>query len=124
MGYRILVVDDSPVLRLMLQEMLESFGHEVVAQADTGAAGIQSYRETKPDLVTLDISLPDQDGLSVLKELRKLDPQVRAIIITGNDQRKLQEQAAALKALGILRKPFDVEQLGALLEKIAPSMNK
>lgn len=122
MGYRILIVDDSPVLRIMLGEMLRGLGHTVVAEADTGAAAVKAYQEHKPDLVTLDISLPDADGISVLKDLRRVDPRARVLIVTGNDQKKILEQATALKALGLLRKPFDEDELSALLEKIAPSI--
>ena len=89
MAFKILVVDDSPVLRLMLQEMLESLGHQVIAQADTAAGALQAYKEHKPELVTLDVSLPDGNGLTVLKELRRIDPFAKVIMITGNDQKHL-----------------------------------
>ncbi|MBI5242584.1 MAG: response regulator [Elusimicrobia bacterium] len=124
MSYRILIVDDSPVMRLMLQEMLESLGHEIVGQADTAAGAFKTYKELKPDLVTLDISLPDADGLSALREIRKADPFARVLIITGNDQKKLQDQALQLRAAGVLRKPFDVDDLAGQIEKIASSMRR
>lgn len=124
MGYRILVVDDSPVLRIMLQEMLQSLGHEIVGEADCGEAAVTKYKETKPDLVTLDVSLPDINGLEVLRRLRKLDLGVQAMMVTGNDQKAIDKEAAALKALAVLRKPFDEGELKALLEKIAPKIKK
>ncbi|HAH07450.1 MAG TPA: two-component system response regulator [Elusimicrobia bacterium] len=118
MAFKILVVDDSPVLRLMLQEMLESLGHQVIAQADTAAGALQAYKEHKPELVTLDVSLPDGNGLTVLKELRRIDPFAKVIMITGNDQKHLHEEALQLKALAVLRKPFDADDLAAILERI------
>lgn len=124
MGYRILVVDDSPVLRIMLQEMLLSLGHEIVGDADCGEAAVNKYKETKPDLVTLDVSLPDINGLEVLRRLRKFDLGVQAMMVTGNDQKAIDKEAAALKALAVLRKPFDEGELKSILEKIAPKIKK
>jgi len=122
MSYRILVVDDSPVLRVMLQEMLRSLGHEVIAEASSAAEALQAFSEHKPDLVTLDISLPDKDGLTVLKELRRIDPGVKVLIVTGNDQKGLEADAMALKALGVLHKPFDASELAAMFEKLAAKL--
>ncbi|MFA5137831.1 MAG: response regulator [Elusimicrobiota bacterium] len=118
MGYRILVVDDSPVLRIMLQEMLQSLGHQVIAEAASAAEAIQAFRAHKPDLVTLDISLPDKDGLTVLKELKRIDINAKVLIVTGNDQKALEADAVALKALGVLHKPFDSDELASMFEKL------
>ena len=74
MGYRILVVDDSPVLRIMLQEMLTAMGHEIVGDAETGAGALKAFREKKPELVTLDVSLPDMNGIEVLRKMKQIDP--------------------------------------------------
>ena len=71
MPYKVLIIDDSPVLRIMLSEMLKTLGHTVVAEADSAASGLKAYKEMKPDLVTLDISLPDENGLQVLEKLRR-----------------------------------------------------
>lgn len=119
MPYKVLVIDDSPVMRVMLCEMLKSLGHMVVGEADSGASGLRLFKETKPDLVTLDISLPDENGLQVLAKLRRADPTARVIIVTGNDQRVIKDQAMALKALGVLCKPFEERELAAMLETAA-----
>jgi two-component system chemotaxis response regulator CheY len=118
MAFRILVVDDSPVLRLMLQEMLEALGHQVIAQADSVASAIQAYKDNRPDLTTLDISLPDGDGLTALKEIKRIDPSSKVIVITGNDQKKLLEQVLQLKAVGVLRKPFDADDLAGIIDRV------
>src|SRR5438552_2289354 len=119
MGYRVLVVDDSPMYRILLQEMFELLGHQVVGEADCAAAALREYQKLKPDLITLDISLPDSDGLSVLKELRQMDPAVNALVISGNDQDKILARARDLGALDILDKPFKKEKLASVLEKLA-----
>jgi len=117
MALKILIIDDSPVLRIMLQEMLESLGHEVVGTADSGEGGLKAFKELKPDLTTLDISLPDKNGLEVLQLMRRTDPTAKVLVVTGNDQKTLEDQAARLKALGVLHKPFDEEELSAFLQK-------
>ena len=124
MGYRILIVDDSPVLRIMLQEMLEALGHEIVAEAENGEAAVKAFREHKPDLVTLDVSLPDINGLEVLQKLRRFDPAAKVLMVTGNDQKAIETRALALKALGVLRKPFDETDLRKILEKYASFIKK
>jgi len=118
MAHRILVVDDSPVVRLILQDMLEALGHKVVAQAESAAGAIAAFREGKHDVVLLDISLPDGEGLSVLREMRQIDPSARVFIVTGNAQKALREQAIESGALGLLQKPFDAKELAALLGQI------
>lgn len=117
MPYKVLIVDDSPVLRIMLGEMLKSLGHTIVGEADSGAAGLKAYKEKKPDLVTLDISLPDENGLQVLEKLRRSDPAAKVLVVTGNDQKAVEDKALSLKAVGVLHKPFDEGELSAMLEK-------
>lgn len=117
MAYKVLIIDDSPVLRIMLGEMLKSLGHTIIGEADSAASGLKAFRELKPDLVTLDISLPDENGLQVLEKLRRLDPAARVIVVTGNDQKSIVDKAMSLRALGVLHKPFDEGELQAMLEK-------
>lgn len=124
MGYRVLVIDDSPVLRIMLTEMLKSLGHDIVAEGENGKDGIEKYRSLRPELVTLDISLPDMNGLEVLERLRKIDAGAKVLIVTGNDQKAVEQKALALKALAVLHKPFDEGELRATLDRIAPSLAK
>lgn len=119
MGYRILIVDDSPVLRIMLQEMLESLGHDIVGEAENGETAISKFRELKPELVTLDVSLPDINGLEVLQKIRRIDVGAKVLMVTGNDQKAIETKALALRALGVLRKPFDEGELKAMLEKVS-----
>lgn len=124
MGYRILVVDDSPVLRIMLQEMLTALGHEIVGDAETGAEALKVFREKKPELVTLDVSLPDMDGLEVLRKIKQIDASARVLMVTGNDQKSLETQAKSLRALGVLHKPFDEGELKSTIERLGPKISR
>lgn len=124
MGYRILVVDDSPVLRIMLQEMLTALGHEIVGDAETGVEALKVFREKKPELVTLDVSLPDMNGLEVLRKMKQIDASARVLMVTGNDQKSLETQAKSLRALGVLHKPFDEGELKSTIERLGPKISR
>jgi len=83
MPLRILVVDDSLITRALLREFAEGCGHEVV-EAETMQEALDAYRAQKPDLVTLDLSLADTDGLSVLKAIRALDETARVLLLAAD----------------------------------------
>ncbi|MBI5244898.1 MAG: response regulator [Elusimicrobia bacterium] len=114
MAYKILIVDDSPLSRVMLREMLESLGHRVVGEADSGQGAIDGFLKLKPDVMTLDISLPDMDGIQVLRNIRLKMPRARVILVTGNDQKKIHDQAEQLKAPQVA-KPFTMQALSDAL---------
>lgn len=111
MALRVLIVDDSPATRFMLRDVIEADGHQVVAEAETVDAAVAAYREHRPDVVTLDLSLADGDGLTVLRSLRQLDAQVKVLVITGNAQQKVMEEIAAAGACGVLPKPIDFDRV-------------
>ncbi len=120
MGKNIFVVEDLPMMRELLTMTLESLGHVVVGFADNGKEAIANYGKHNPDLMTLDISLPDMDGLFVLKEIRLKHPQAKILIVTANDQKMLQKQALAMGASGVLLKPFVIDDVSAALAKLFP----
>lgn len=114
---RVLVVDDSVLMRTMLREVLESLGHRVAAEAASGAEALTALASS-PDLMILDISLPDMDGLRLLETVRVKSPRLPVLIVTGNDQAAVRRRALALKAVAVVRKPFDSEELAAALKKV------
>ena len=120
MGKNIFVVEDLPMMRDLLTTTLEGLGHTVVGFAENGKDDIANYAKHNPDLMTLDISLPDMDGLFVLKELRLKHPQAKILIVTANDQKMLQKQALLMGASGILLKPFVVDDIKAALAQVFP----
>ncbi|MEI7463512.1 MAG: response regulator [Candidatus Taylorbacteria bacterium] len=73
MGKRMLLVDDAAFMRRMLKQVLTELGHEVVGEASNGADGIAQYLKLKPDAVTMDVTMPDVDGLTALKHIRQID---------------------------------------------------
>lgn len=115
---RILVVDDNEVIRMMLVMLLQKLGHTVVAEAADGITAVAAFTAHRPDLVTLDISLPDINGLEVLRRIRAGDPAAKVIVITGNNSAVLDKDARAGGALKVLLKPFDFASLRALLNDL------
>jgi two-component system chemotaxis response regulator CheY len=118
MGLRVLLIDDSPLTRALIGDMLDAVGHQVVGEAETGQAGIDAYKQLKPDVTTLDVSLPDMDGITVLTELKRIDPAARVVLVTGNDQNRLRETADRFKVL-FLAKPFSIADLKKTVETAA-----
>ena len=115
---RVLIVDDSPVIRALLQDMLEALGHQVVGEADKVQEAIDAYKATRPDLVALDVSLTDGDGLTVLRGIRAASPAAKVVMITANDHAQLREEAAAAGAAGFLAKPFNAQEIAAALSRL------
>lgn len=121
MGKRIFIVEDLPIMRDLLCGIYESLGHHVVGTAENGHDAISEYPKYMPDLMSLDISLPDMDGLAVLKEIRTKYSQAKVLIVTANDQKVLEDRAVALGAFGVLLKPFTIDSVTETLSKLWPA---
>ena len=108
---RFLVVDDNFIARAMLRAMLEAKGHQVVAEAEDLTGTLKAYETDKPDIVTLDLSLAKEDGITILKALRQKHKQAKVLIISGNDQKKIKDTIFAEGALGFIVKPVQMDEL-------------
>lgn len=117
---RVIVVDDETFIRQVLTRMLERLGLEVVAVAESGAGVLELYEAHAPDLVVMDIAMPEIDGLTTLGRLRERHPQARVVICTSFSSDKYTRQAAELGAAGFLNKPFDLATIRSKLEALFP----
>ena len=111
MKKRILIVDDSFYMRTMLKNMLTDAGYEVVGEAPNGQTALELAKETKPDLVTLDVILPDNTGLDVLKGIKKDQPDMNIIIVSAVGQEVIVHEAIENGALAYIVKPFSEEKV-------------
>ncbi len=100
----------------MLKSMLETLGHSVIGEAGTAEDAMAAYDKVKPEAVTLDLSLARGNGLEVLKGLRGKGATAQILVISGNSQKRVQEELAAQGASGFLCKPFNLEELAAALK--------
>ncbi|MBI5239865.1 MAG: response regulator [Elusimicrobia bacterium] len=120
MALRMVVVEDNLLTRELIKEMIECLGHQVVAETDDLATTMAAYQQHKPDGLTIDLSLPKEDGLTILKALREADPNVRAIIVSGNSQARIKEEVLKAGAVDLLPKPIEMATLRACLGKVFP----
>ncbi|MDD3853848.1 MAG: response regulator, partial [Syntrophomonadaceae bacterium] len=86
MGKRVLIVDDAAFMRMMIKDILSKNGYEVVGEAENGHVAIEKYKELKPDLVTMDITMPEMDGIAAVKEIRDFDSSARVIMCSAMGQ--------------------------------------
>lgn len=112
-GAKILLCDDSKLALMKLRKVFEEIGLEIAGVHQSGPDVIEDYRQRagEIDLVSLDLVMPGMDGLEVLAELRKLDPEARVLILSSIVQSEIEQKAFALGAAGVLEKPFDVERI-------------
>ncbi len=116
----ILVIDDEPAMRQMIRGILESASYRVI-DAPNGAIGLALFREQRPGLVITDILMPEKDGIEAVKEMRKIDPEVLIIAISGGGRAKYMNFLEAAKAFGAaesLAKPFRRDQLLAAVASV------
>lgn len=118
MSKRIMIVDDTAVMRLMLRHLLEKNGYEVVAEAATGIEAVDQYVVYKPDLVTMDFTMPDMDGISAVKEIIKIDPKAKIIMCSAMGQMDKVKAAIIAGARNFLVKPLQPEKVLAAIEKL------
>ena len=114
----ILVVDDSFYMRTMLKNILTDAGHNVVGEAPNAEVAIKLVKELNPDLVTLDVILPDNTGLEVLKIIKEQVPDMKVVMVSAVGQNMIVEEALSLGALDYIVKPFSEEKVTSALEKI------
>ena len=114
---KILIVDDSPITRAMIADFLQMSGHQVAGEAENKVQALAAYVAKKPDLVTLDLSMGEDDGFTVLKGLREIDPQARVVIVSANTQQDIYDQLLQQGAKGFVTKPFTLEELNTAVAK-------
>ncbi|MGE5417127.1 MAG: response regulator [Acidobacteriota bacterium] len=111
MSKRILIVDDAAFMRMMIKDILTKNGFVVVGEADNGANAIEKYQELKPDLVTMDITMPEMDGIAAVREIKKVDPSARIIMCSAMGQQAMVIDAIQAGAKDFIVKPFQPERV-------------
>lgn len=115
---RILIVDDAKFMRLTLTNILKKANHEVVGEADNGAKAVELYRQFKPDLVTLDITMPEMSGTEALKEIRREFPDAKVIMCSAMGQQKMVVEAIEAGAKDFIVKPFDENRVTDAINRV------
>ena len=115
---KLLIVDDSAIIRQAIQKHLKDFDIDVVGTAEDGKIALEVYEKTRPDIVTLDITMPEMDGLTVLEEMLKIDKDVKVMVVTALSDKSTGLKAIKLGAKSFLPKPFTPEKLRASFERL------
>lgn len=115
---KVLITDDATFMRFSLKTMLERNGFEIIGEAENGAIAIEKYKNLKPDIVTLDITMPIMDGLEALKQIKALDKNAKIMMISAMGQETIVREAIILGAVGFVVKPFNEETIIKAFKKL------
>ncbi|CDQ40104.1 MULTISPECIES: response regulator [Virgibacillus] len=117
MANRILIVDDAAFMRMMIKDILTKNGFEVVAEAQDGGEAVEKFEDVLPDLVTMDITMPEKDGISALKEIKAKHPNAKIIMCSAMGQQAMVIDAIQAGAKDFIVKPFQAERVIEAIQK-------
>jgi two-component system chemotaxis response regulator CheY len=117
-GNKVLVVDDAAFMRMMIKDILRKGGYEVIGEAEDGSKAVEKFKELRPDLVTMDITMPDMDGITAVKEIRKIDSNAMIIMCSAMGQQAMVIDAIQAGAKDFVVKPFQPERVLEAVRKV------
>jgi two-component system chemotaxis response regulator CheY len=115
---KVLIVDDAAFMRVSIKNMLSKNGYEIVGEAENGKVAIQKYQELSPDIVTMDITMPEMDGLTSIKKILEAHPSANIVMISAMGQESMVREAVLSGAKGFIVKPFKEEALISALNNL------
>jgi two-component system, chemotaxis family, chemotaxis protein CheY len=117
MANKILIVDDAAFMRMMIKDILTKNGFDVVGEAADGSQAVDKYKELKPDLVTMDITMPEKDGIAALKEIKAVDAGAKIIMCSAMGQQAMVIDAIQAGAKDFIVKPFQADRVIEAIQK-------
>jgi len=118
MGKNILIVDDAAFMRMMIKDILSKNGYTVAGEAENGVKAIEKYNELKPDLVLMDITMPDKDGIQALKDIKASDPDAKIIMCSAMGQQAMVIESIQAGAKDFIVKPFQPDRVLEAVKKV------
>lgn len=118
MPKRVLITDDALFMRVTLKNMLTKNGYEVVGEAANGRESVEMYKSLKPDLVTMDITMPEMDGISAVREIKLFDTNAKVIMCTAMGQKNMVMEAVQAGAKDFIVKPFQPDKVLESVQKL------
>jgi two-component system, chemotaxis family, chemotaxis protein CheY len=118
MGKKILIVDDAAFMRMMIRDILGKNGYEVVGEAENGARAIERYKDLIPDLVIMDITMPEVDGIQAVKEIKKVNAEAKIIMCSAMGQQAMAIESIQAGARDFIVKPFQAERVVEAVKKV------
>ncbi|MFN8121994.1 MAG: response regulator [Thermoleophilia bacterium] len=113
----VLIADDAAFMRMMIKNILTEAGYEIAGEAENGAVAVAKYKELKPDLTTMDITMPEMDGLQALKEIRSADPSARVVMCSAMGQQSMVIESIQAGAKDFIVKPFQPDRVLEAIQK-------
>lgn len=117
MSKKVLIVDDAAFMRMMIKDILSKNGFEVVGEAADGVQAVEKYKELAPDLVTMDITMPEMDGITALKEIKASDPSAIVLMCSAMGQQAMVIDAIQAGAKDFIVKPFQADRVLEAINK-------
>ena len=114
---KVLIVDDAAFMRMMIKDILEKNGFEVVGEANNGLKAVELYKKESPDVVTMDITMPDMDGIEAVKQIKAFDPASKVIMCSAMGQQSMVMDAIRAGAKDFIVKPFQAERVLEAIKK-------
>ena len=118
MGHTVLVCDDAIFMRTMITDILTQAGYEVIGEAETGSQAVERYRALKPDLVTMDIVMPDMGGIEAVREICKKNPEAKILMCSAMGQQALVVEAIQAGAKDFVVKPFQPSRVLEAVQRL------
>jgi len=119
MAKRVLIVDDAAFMRMLLKDIITKAGYEVAGEAANGVEAVEKYRELKPDVVTMDITMPEMDGITAIKKIKEIDPNAKIIVCSAMGQQAMVIEAIQAGAKDFIVKPFQHSRVIEALQKLS-----
>jgi two-component system chemotaxis response regulator CheY len=117
-GRQVLITDDTAFMRMTLRNILEKNGYKVVGEAEDGQVAVEKYMELRPDLVTMDITMPRMDGITAIKKIMESDPTAKIVVCSAMGQKALVIEALNAGASDFIVKPFQAERIINAVQKV------
>jgi len=121
---RVLIVDDASNITEMIQSVLETHGHEIAGVAHNGFEAIEKYKALGPDVVLMDILMPEMDGMQSIRKILEYDPNAKIVVVTALGRPALMKEAVEAGVVGFVTKPFEVRRLLGAIEIATASPRK
>ncbi|OOB77518.1 MAG: two-component system response regulator [Epulopiscium sp. Nele67-Bin001] len=118
MAQRILVVDDAAFMRMMIKDIITKNGYEVAGEAENGAVAVAKYKELSPDLVLMDITMPEVDGIQAVKQIKEFDANAKVVMCSAMGQQAMVIEAIQSGAKDFIVKPFQADRIIEAIKKV------
>ncbi len=115
---RVLIVDDATFMRMMVKDILEKNGYEVIGEANNGIKAVEIYKAENPDIVTMDITMPEMDGIEAVKQIKAFDPSATIVMCSAMGQQSMVMDAIKAGAKDFIVKPFQADRVLEAIKKV------